>query len=493
MSIPSQKTWMLLLFILSIGAQYGYQESISKSAAGMPGKLMYSAGLMKTGDDPSYLNPPLNYLRHEVWKGTGNSPSAHYQRPPGYGLFLLPALKWAELKGQDYGTIIRYTQMLWNALVPVFVFLLLYCIFRKELIAFFFGMVALLPIFTSYSNYLLSEAVTPVLLLIFFFILLTRPKWPPLLGAILGILILVRPIFILLLGVTASVLFLKHRSLKFTVLLSFFALLPWTIWEVRNQYYNKPYVSIQQVFHPVYDPSNTTYWRLPHEGLYALVKLSNPDPVHFHQWHKTHWKKNINQDRIDTVQFMRDLLGVEITELMSSSEIERLVKTYLETWNEIPAWSSKGLFSPKELELSKELTMLAERYKSEHFWSAQISVPFKVLFDLLFHSHLNHPSFWKKDYNAFERFISVFCSCFFLSTFLLTFAAPWFIRIRKGNLPDSALSLIDVNALFILIYLFYLAWIQRGVEMRYVYPLLSLALLSSVVLLTHVFCRKPQI
>ena len=483
---------LLFLFLFSTIVQFCYQESSNNYASVHFKHRNSQSGLVKSGDGPSYLNPPLNFLTTGQWKDAGNDRSSYYLRAPGYGLFLAPHIAIGVNERNVFGVLIRFSQLFLNAIVPVLVFLIFFKLSNSYRSALLVGVMALAPVFTAYSNYLLSEAVTPVLLLSILYLMIQRPKWSLLLGTLIGYLVLVRPAFLLVLLVIMVVHWLYHRDWRYLITISVLATLPWGIWEWRSQVHEKPFDSIEQVFHPIYDASNSDYWRLPHQSLYSLVKLSNPEPIHFHQWHKTQWKSVRNGEKVDTLKVMKQLFGPAISLFLGNDKLVGIGSAYFQTWTEIPIWSSKQQHSPKEIKLAAMLRQVKINYVKQNVWDTQVLVPMKVLSGLLFHSYVNHSTYWETDYSGGQRLISIILSSFFFSCFVLAVLGPFIVRTQYLKLSGHALFFIDLVAAFLAGYLFYLSWIQRGVEKRYLYPALLLAVLAASVIVLQVLRRSAK-
>lgn len=251
--VNKQQNFALVLFFLTVIATGSIHLVnnfyLNKSA---PGLLRENTTVI-TSDDVSYLAPATNWLSGNGWKTGMPGKIAITVRSPGFGII------YAGLRSflSDKGAL--------QALVVLQVLLFAFAVALIPKIGRYLGMsfklsaiiavgVAVLPTFSGFLSYTLTEAVTPSLVLIFLYALLrfySEPKTSGIPAAlILGSLILVRPPMMIWIFsiVVLSFGLIERNKLKNGIALILVALIPILTWQV--------YISIKtgelQGLHPIY-------------------------------------------------------------------------------------------------------------------------------------------------------------------------------------------------------------------------------------------------
>ena len=80
------------MWLISILALVGATILNNANLKSLPENSTREGQTVKTSDDPSYLNPPSNYLNQGEWKDKILGKQAYFNRPPGYGILYLAAL-----------------------------------------------------------------------------------------------------------------------------------------------------------------------------------------------------------------------------------------------------------------------------------------------------------------------------------------------------------------------------------------------------------------
>tara|TARA_B110000902_G_scaffold73976_1_gene87372 strand:- start:58594 stop:59319 length:726 start_codon:yes stop_codon:yes gene_type:complete len=120
-------------------------------------------GIIRTADDASYVQPPMNLKNRGTWKDNSAGNSSYYQRPPGYGMLYLAS---SHLYPSNPYVVIKTIQILgfFVSILLVFKLLIQYGLNQKwALVAT--GLYAFLPNFSGFIYHSITEGITPVLLL----------------------------------------------------------------------------------------------------------------------------------------------------------------------------------------------------------------------------------------------------------------------------------------------------------------------------------------
>jgi len=425
---------------------------------------------IKTADDASYLAPIKHYLSGKGWQDGRQGTQRHFTRTPGYGLYCLPFYKLFNEKTAL--KLIVITQCLWIALIAG----LLYLMFLRWKIPDNFSMIAalvfgLIPSFSGYVFYTLTEGLTPVVIFALFFMYVFSKKASLALitaSAIAGYLILLRPAFasftLLLLPLFLSNKMTPLKRITSAIVAIMLLFGPITAWEIRNHNLGKQFKGIDNL-HSIYSPSNNSVWRAPHQAMYGFVKQFNINGQAYHTWNHQLESSNLenhlaifDQQSITTIG--RDTLS-------------KYVLLYQQSITEIPLYSSQNKYSNKELLLVEKFTEFKNTYQHEHKFTSYVRTPSKVLKMIVWQSHLNLFQYW----NTYSKTwwikpFSLFTSLLHLSIYLL----PLLYLATNKKLILAHWPLMLAMGL----YLGYLVFIQRGLEQRYTYPLLPILFACSV-------------
>ncbi|MEY3235998.1 MAG: hypothetical protein RI883_99 [Bacteroidota bacterium] len=404
--------------------------------------------MIRTADEASYFAPPLNYLEKGVWSDNSDGITRFYQRPPGYGTIFL-ILKFTLGKYALLG--LKGTQIIGFFFSILLLGKICIKLLSSEKTTITITLVfALLPMYSGFMYYTLTEGITPFLILysLYSFFKIDSNKKPY--GIIFSnaFLILVRPQLILLPLLFLLYFFIKKE--KKQSLLILIAFLPFLLWQIRTFSISNEIPSL----HPIYSKYNKTLFRPSHEKMTKLFRIWESDGEQFHSAISSIKNSNIN-----------DALSKIPTQLQST--VEPVLKAYEKLLNSEYTLNSTN-FQHQENNFSALINQTTIQLKKENTFLNHIKTPLKSAYYLLSKSQMNlyifQETFRGNFFVELLRIISVvLINLGFLSAFLIL------IRFK--------LDYLTIISSFILLSFFYLIYFQRLNEERYLTPLLPLLLI----------------
>lgn len=431
----------------------------------------YRFGLIATADEASYLVPPVNWIEAGEWKDNSNGITAFFQRPPGYGLLYLPCL------------ILGKYSLLGLKIIHIILFFLSIFLFRAVLEQWRIGtrgqwigtfLFALLPAYSGFMYYTLTEAVMP------FFVLWCALNWskafngtytPVALVTSSAMLLLIRPqLAFLLMAVLLALLIRRNYKALFWLSLS---LLPIGGWYLRTGWISNEAPSL----HPIYSETNNHLYRPSHAALTDLFRI----------WE---WRSDIFHNQVGRIVRGDSMAIAQVVQELPvpyRSEVSPLLYRFnaLNTYRETH-FKNTAITSCFEGERSFEEDVYSTRTRliAENGWEFYVKTPVRSAVEMLTLSHLNLFIFqgpwrgkWWMECMRVSSFAVITCSI--ALTALLLF-------LRRTSSLHYALIL----GMFA--FLMYLFFVQRLNEDRYIYPLLPLFLAISVVTLHQINQRLKR-
>jgi hypothetical protein len=321
--------------------------------------------------------------------------------------------------------------------------------------------VALLPTFSGFLSYTVTEGLIPALVIIFFFVHSWDSKRSLLYsGILLGVIILIRPAMIVL---TLAYLPQARRFFSYrlgALSLSLIPVLIWQIWALNI-------TGSWQGLHPIYHWDSNTLYRPVHQSVWDFHKMTGQTGVEFHR--SISRLEQAARGEVPQELAINQLLSSLHPKVYETIPIETLRSAYadyVDLISVVDEYRQQGISVPGPLGGEQELIQKFEELKHDfvasNFAFANLWVPVDVYFRMGLHSNLSLYIFQKtlRGNPVIEvfRYISFFIHA---SVFLLfPFACLlYFRRYAYMILPIAA-------------YLLYLAFIQRGVEERYTLPFL---------------------
>ncbi len=422
-----------------------------------------------TADDVSYLKPAEDLLRGS--NGDPIEPSLII-RSPGYGIwyFLFRIVADPPLA---LSLIAILQVLLFAASVGMLHFSLERSGVPLSITNFFSIAFAILPTFQGFLFYTLTEGVTPAYILFcvcsaILFSIEGNKRWLALGTIAWCLLLLTRPI----LGWAGLPLLLVGRTHRGSIRwMPWIAPIPLLIWmgheSLKSGYLISP--------HPVYRPEAINVYRPPHAAFWDLGKSWGLTAVPFH---------NLMEHAFHTALICEPIDGLAEEFIQSappghlSGTQQTAIRSAFRQWQQFtcsthaPILAQGTLFPStsfkEEQQIVNALRELTWQYRSEHPVQYALIVPMRVVKQMILHSNLNLYMFqhtyrgvwWMESL----RWISLIVHVVLLSSI---FIIPW-MKIPR---------VLRIAAFFALLYLIYLAFIQRGIEERYTLPVLHLAML----------------
>ena len=418
-------------------------------------------GRILTADDASYLEPPINWVTKGTWKDGSRGNSSFVQRPPGYGIlflvgnFCFPSnpyffLKWIQIIGCFFSIII------------VFKLLILFELSRKWA---YLGtaIFAFSPIFSSFLYHVITEGISPFLLLWSFYewVLILRSKgnvyrW---IGTN-AFLILVRPQLLILILLFMGYLLVK-KQFKLA-LISSIILIPFALWMLRTYIHTGSFS-----LHPIYSENNYSYYRSPHHRMGELFKIWEFKSDRFHETMSL-LQENESKENLD-----KAIGNVPLS-------YQNKVIDILSDYQQICSYQRKAMaqndFSKlikKERYFSKKVMNLQDGLIRSNLMDAYVYNPFNSASELFINSHLHLTLFQTKYRGDFwmealrwTSLLLVLCSI--ITVFIISFLSK--------NVPIE-LWLICMGSVITILYLIFE---QRLNEERYLTPILPIAFIAFI-------------
>jgi hypothetical protein len=442
-----------------------------------------------TNDDISYLNPPTSYLKTNVWQEDyWGGKVGYFLRPPGYGLLYMVFLKMAD-NVTSLWLLKLFQVLLFSISVFWFNYIALKILKNKNFALFLSLVYGCSPFAIGFLFYTLTEAIIPALLLGFIYFLyrgfygnnIKAKKYYYLIAcAFFSYLFIVRPvlgIFGLLIPVFLykDDLYMKGmRLITWLVLYLAVALSLMTIWQVRNYNIAGKYVGL----HPIYYEDNNTVYRAPFREFWNFAGGWAERGDQGFSYMMPLWEAAITGDT--SIAYVNDAIAEfppKVFDYFGKARLTAVFRKYQEAILEQKTYYDKQLPMPMqpseaEADASKGFRKLTDDFKS-HFWfTYHIVSPVKVFILMTFHSNLSLYIFQKTYRGTFimETVRLIFYSLHGLCFLLLLVNV--FLLLKKDTLTYFTTVIIP------LIYVFYLCYIQRGIEERYTLPILPLLIIG---------------
>jgi len=429
----------------------------------------YNNGLISSADEASYLRPPQNLLEIGEWKDNSNSITAYFQRPPGYGLIflvyklILPSNPWILMK------IVQIIGYFCSILLLIKLFDLFQIKDKLKLVAIY--TYTLLPCFSGFIYFTITEGISPFLMLLTVFTWVKVYQEPNSRNIVYFILVsafflLVRPqllIFILLFHFA----FLLRKEFKtFAVLALLY--IPLLFWNIRTTLINGSFPGL----HPIYSYTNNGLYRPSHEKMTELYRIWEYRSDIFHTSIGILCMDTTNTTLSQSLSFVPSKFHAEITPIFKRFQ---QLKFYQAKHIKVDQKITKAF--KEELLFEHDIKLLTSQLKKKYWIDYQFKTPLLSFKELIHASHLNLKIF-QDDLrgNMFVEFLRLICLLVVVSSICISFTSVFFYRNRS----------YFYIAFSLFIYVFYLTYVQRLNEERYLTPILSIGFLLTVYFLQHV-------
>lgn len=438
-------------------------------------------GMVLTSDDVGYIRPAENFVNIGVWKDNTQGISSYIARTPGMGIIHLLFYKLSPHHHQQF-------HQCFNLMLHVFslYFFGILCFFllKKPWALIINITFAFLPSFWGYIFYYLTEPITVPLMIFLFYTYvryhqLPSSKWILLQGILAGILIMVRPqlLFFILPFAYFLIHFLIHGSSKaiiVSVLAFIFAFGAFISWEVRSAKIAHRFTW----FHGIYDEANSSQYRPVHQSFVELFKVYDWDNKRFHTMMLDAWEPNFEptDQWLDKNVLLHGCIGI------TKEDIKLFLQEYsLIAKRQRPVFEAGGVI-PKEEEdemaLRIKLDKLTTRLKKKNWFLCNILGPIHSGQFMIVKSQLNLAIFQHK-YRGLWWMEALRWTCMLVVLFSFSFSL-----LQISNIKNKPYFLFIISTL---IYFFYLCFVHKINEERYVVPLLPILFLMAVDRLKLIF------
>ena len=497
----TQKTASIVLFLGSFLLAIFWNE-LNKNELRKAGIELRDNATVITNDDDSYLAPFDSFKKTGSFYKDDLGKYTSVIRSPGYGsIYYVSSLLFGDSKALFF--LYLFQSLLFALSVSCF-FLIAELFFIPRKIAFFISILyGFLPFSMGFLNYTLTEGVSPALLIFCLYFLLKgyradelRLKYRNYLltSVVLSFLFIVRPIlgiFIFPILVVLVKDFYAENRLLLTVIRLFvfltISLSLFGIWEIRNKYVLGHWTNL----HPIYQNEVPGVFRFPHKQAWEFFKGWESSGEHFHETMVPFWDKTMAHDtsEIPIRQFIKRIPNNVIhsvgkKELINTLKSYRIAildqKKYFDSHKVMPENPLKS-----EETAGQNLMNLAIKYRRQEPLNYNLLTPFHVLKTMSFHSNLSLYEFQVAFRgNIFMEALRVICLVIHFFVFL---TLPISLIISRKNYVLLSITLT------VLVYIGYLAFVQRGIEERYTLPILPFLILIASYSIWQVFLRIKSV
>lgn len=467
-----------LICFLSLISAFFFNELNLHS---IPSPQLQENYTVKTNDDWSYLSPAKNYYNSGIWKENIPGNVSYFQRPPGYGILYYLCL----IVSESYALLIlKIFQVLLFTLSVYCLFKLSFRLLDNEKIALIVAAIyGITPFAQGFLYYTLTEGVSPALLIIYvhFLVFASVARYKKqqnflfgIASIIFAILFIVRPV----LGIFGLLLpFFVFKSntywIKKVIVYGAIASSLMVIWQIRNYAITNKIVGLNPIFqqdnNSLYRPTSAAFWDFNESwGVEGHV---------YHSYSLPFWQAAINGDT--SMKHIDNILNnfpEYVIDFYSRERLVTLFKNYQKSILIQKSYYDKGVAMPNEKILEEEIVveefkLMTSEFKKNYWFQYYIVSPLKVFKVMVFHSNLSMHIF-QKTYRGnyiMEFFRFVFFALHVTIFLALLLNLLWF---RKNTTFENAIYIT------VFIYVFYLAFFQRGIEERYTLPILSFLILG---------------
>jgi hypothetical protein len=454
-----------------------------------------------TNDDISYYWPMRSYLRNGNMYNTHSEMYSSITRPPGYGFLWY---FFALIAGEHHALLLLKLFQLLLFSISVYCFILLArAVLKSDKWSLIIGGIyGLCPFTMGFLYYTLTEGVTPALVIFYLFFLIIggqkevlriRIRYYLLAACIFALLFLIRPALGLI-GILLPWYLWKDpqrpMSLRFTFSIPLFVLLALSLqgaWQIRNRVVLGHLTSL----HPVYQNELPGTFRPVQAAVWDFYKGWEDKGNCFHEAWVPFWHRTMAGDSsLRSIDSMTSLIPADVREKLGEDRINAaFVKAQKAVYDQKPYYDY-DLVMPSQALASEDTAVAAfsslQRDLKKNFpLRYYLITPLKVLRNMIFHSNLSLYLF-QHSLRGSLLGESLRWICFILHSLIFClFAGMIFLRKKAGK--HLLLPWIP------LMYLLYLAFIQRGIEERYTLPMLSVTLLCATFVFMQIFFYLQKI
>jgi 4-amino-4-deoxy-L-arabinose transferase-like glycosyltransferase len=415
----------------------------------------YKQGLITTADEYSYFSAAEQLLKTGEWNINSTGEKA-YIRTPGYGIIYFVALA---LGGSHAFFVLKCIQLLFFAGSIVFFFRLSRLFTDEKISLLATAIYALLPCFSGFTYYTLSESVLPFFVLGWLYALMIRTErnqWLMLLFST-ATLVMIRPQLIVFPLVMLGYYAIKREKAAFALLLG---LLPFAAWQVRTM----TIIGEWPGLHPIYSTNNNSLYRPPHQEMTDVFRIWEYRGDVFHG--------NMGLLSGDTTRLAREKVLQTVPKGYQKA-LEPILQEFQQfRWRQ-QSYAGKALhgYLPGEKQLIQNIRQVRDKLSEEHRVDNLILTPLKSFKQLVGTSMMNLYVFQAPDR---QTWVVLGLKAISFGLILLGLLSGIWVLIRS---KDPRLKLLS---LAVFASMFYLSFFQRMNEERYLYPYLPVMLLFLV-------------
>lgn len=435
---------------------------------------------IRTADDASYLRPIDQWMEQGYFPYQGKQGREAIVRSPGYGLWYgLHRLVFKTPERCFWAMRISQAGLQALALVLILAWANTALGFRLRPVAA--APLLALPFFYGFSSFTLTEGISPFLVALGLFSLQqfeikNRYTWAGLVVLAFGWMWLSRPA-LLPLGLAFVPLFIRRPRQAILVLM--LSLLPLAAWMYRSE----KRFGIGWNLHPIYQSELPGQYRAPHAAAWGLFKGWEHKGARFHSCMDGLYEQALRSDSVqEPIQRALGYLPEQAVQVLGREALEAAFLKYIQAVRAQHLASDQGrlLLSgllPEEQVSVAAFDSLKHEFRTHAPFDYFVGTPAKVAWELMGHSNLNAYFFQHRGRGRIWvealRYL-----CFLLHASAWIFSV-WFM-VRRGAQQWAFLG--------IAVYVFYLIFVQRGIEERYTLPFLAVVVVCMCICIAQ-YCR----
>ncbi|MCA1762208.1 MAG: hypothetical protein ABR574_02475 [Cryomorphaceae bacterium] len=434
-----------------------------------------------TADDASYLAPVENFIAGKGWRSNATGSAAYFTRTPGYGFIYFTFRSFLDSPSALFALVCFQIGLF--GIAVGFIPFLGRSIGLNPLAAELVGLtVAILPMFSGFLSYTLTEGVTPALVIFFFVLLLKgyerQTKFLIFASLLLGFIILIRPPLLVLSFGFLPFLFVKRSRISFFTILVCAVLSsgPLFIWNWHLNEITGKWGGL----HSIYHEDATSLYRPLHKEIWNFHKMTGQSGSDFHRSiERLNASAKLGESAKMAVDQVVQQFNQRVFDSVNPDSLRKAYRDYSEVLVEQNRVVNSGGVIRTETDAERELRNTFESFRIQYVRAnplhSMLFVPVKVYGDLAFHSNLSLYVFQKSwRGNLFMELLRALCFAIHSLSFLI-FPIAAFCFLRQPGITAISIP--------VLVYLAYLALVQRGIEERYTLPfLVPMFLLSALFL-----------
>ena len=459
------------------------------------GYALMEGDLLWNYDSDDYLTPAENFLAGKGWQ---KSPSigngAYFRRTPGYALIYFCCLSITSSKS-DALSLLKTINII-TFLVAVFLFyksLILLEIPPKIAVLFgcFFGLV---PWFSIYTYYALTESLSPFLMIFFVYWLLKASQekdqqkktfyyiiascfisYAILTRPITGIAALVVPIFIFKDFISKGF----FTFIKKGIVIGILPIAMLLSWGVRNYLQANEFVLLEKAVHP----ENLDRQKPEFIAFWNFLNLWGTDGAEMNTYHLPFYRQSINGDT--SMTYINNILAnipQKAKKVVGENALKKTLvryRTILNSWAPyIKAQKAlPNVYTNEQLAVKAEFEAYRQQYITAYPFEVYVRTPLKFTKDLLVHSNTSAIYLFQSDFRHISvlNYIRLGLVLTHILFYLLLFIAS-ILLLKEG---------IKVYSIFVAIpmltILFFTLYFQ-AIEQRYMLPFLPLVIIASALM-----------